>query len=104
MDDLKTQAEELGITVDDNWSEAELQAEIDKALAAPAKPAKGVKPAKAEKKAEAKTPVKLLYDTWLVEDERTPAGKVIEVTITDAKRLIAAGKAERADPLPGDDA
>jgi hypothetical protein len=35
MDDLKKQAEELGITVDKRWSEARLQQEIDKALAAP---------------------------------------------------------------------
>ncbi|WP_373413707.1 hypothetical protein [Ensifer aridi] len=49
-----------------------------------------------------KTPVKLLYDVWLDEDKRTPAGTVIEATVSEAKALIASGKAERADPLPGD--
>lgn len=47
-------------------------------------------------------PVKLLRDYWLVEDERTPAGTTIELPATEAKRLIADGVAERADPLPGE--
>ncbi|WP_164863152.1 MULTISPECIES: hypothetical protein [Sinorhizobium] len=49
-----------------------------------------------------KTPVKLLYDVWFKDDERTPADTVIEVTVSEAKKLIDDGKAERADPLPGD--
>ena len=36
MDELKKQAEELGIKVHGNWGETRLQAEIDKALEAPA--------------------------------------------------------------------
>lgn len=36
MDELKKQAEELGIEVDGRWSEKRIQSEIDKALAAPA--------------------------------------------------------------------
>lgn len=36
MEELKAQAESLGIEVDGRWSEKRIQAEIDKALAAPA--------------------------------------------------------------------
>ncbi|WP_331374703.1 hypothetical protein [Sinorhizobium chiapasense] len=47
-------------------------------------------------------PVRLIYDVWLKEGERTPAGTVVSVGLVEAKALIAAGKAERADPLPGE--
>jgi len=57
-----------------------------------------------EAKAEKKTPVKLLYDVWADEGTRVPAGTVLDVPVSAAKELIANGKAERADPLPGDDA
>jgi hypothetical protein len=89
MTDLEKQAEELGIKVDGRWSEERLQQEIDKALAAP--------------KVKAETPIKLLYDAWFDDDQRTKAGKIVKVTVAQAKAMIAAGKAERADPLPGDD-
>ena len=47
-------------------------------------------------------PIKLLRDTW-VGDERIKAdGKVIGMPAKDARRLIEAGVAERADPLPGE--
>lgn len=91
MTDLEKQAEELGIKVDGRWSDERLQQEIDKVLAAP------------KAKPEKTTPVKILYDTWFEEDIRTPAGKVVSVSVSEAKRLIAAGKAERADPLPGEE-
>lgn len=48
-------------------------------------------------------PIKLLYDTWFQDDIRTPAGTVLNADLDAAKALIADGKAERADPLPGDD-
>lgn len=51
-----------------------------------------------------KAPVRLLYDTWADDEKRIPAGTVLELPTPAAKELIAAGKAERADPLPGDDA
>jgi hypothetical protein len=57
---------------------------------------------KAPRKADAKVPVRLLYDTWLVADVRTAAGTVVDVDLEDAKQLIRSGKAERADPLPGE--
>jgi hypothetical protein len=53
-------------------------------------------------KAEKKTPVKLLYDVWADEGTRVPRGTVLELPVSAAKALIKDGKAERADPLPGD--
>lgn len=50
------------------------------------------------------TPIRLMYDTWFKEDERTRAGAVVKVDVETAKRLIREGKAERADPLPGEHA
>lgn len=47
-------------------------------------------------------PIKLIRDTW-VGEERIPAdGAIIEMPVKDARRLIEAGVAERADPLPGE--
>lgn len=47
-------------------------------------------------------PIKLIRDTW-VGEERIPAdGSIIEMPARDARRLIEAGVAERADPLPGE--
>lgn len=85
---LEEQAEALGIKVDGRWSEARIQQEIDAA-----------KPKPAER---ANVPIRLRYDCWFKADERTAAGTVLNVSIDDAKRLIANGKAERADPLPGE--
>lgn len=50
----------------------------------------------------AKVPVKLLYDTWLEADVRTVAGSIVEMDLDMAKKIIAEGKAERADPMPGE--
>lgn len=94
MTDLEKQAEELGIKVDKRWSSERLQDEIDKALSAPKVPTI---------KAEPTIPVKLLYDRWNADEVREPAGKIIDVSIPEAKKLFAAGKAQRADPLPGDE-
>lgn len=49
---------------------------------------------------EATTPVLLKYDYWLTEGERLKAGSTVDLPIPAAKELIAAGKAERADPFP----
>jgi hypothetical protein len=48
-------------------------------------------------------PVKMLYAYWPAEDERVNAGEIIELPLEQAKALIAAGKAERADPMPGEE-
>lgn len=56
--------------------------------------------------AEAKektTPIKLLYDMWADDEQRIKAGTVLDLPVSAAKQLIAAGKAERADPLPGEE-
>jgi hypothetical protein len=56
---------------------------------------------KPEPKPEPTTPVKLFYDYWLTENDRRKAGEIIDLPIPAAKAIIAAGKAERADPFPG---
>lgn len=62
-------------------------------------------PAKSAPVAEAESPktaaVRIKYDTW-IGDERIVAPAVVELPMDRAKALLAAGKAERADPMPGD--
>ncbi|NSZ42834.1 hypothetical protein G6L27_08385 [Agrobacterium vitis] len=58
---------------------------------------------KPAKKSSKTVPVRLLADVWLQEDVRTPAGETVELSVADARALIASGKAERADPMPGED-
>ena len=48
------------------------------------------------------TPVKILYDYWPQEDVRVSKGQIIDLPLDEAKSLIAAGKAERADKFPGE--
>lgn len=47
-------------------------------------------------------PIRLVYDVWFQDGERTAAGAIVSVSLEEAKALIAAGKAERADPFPGE--
>lgn len=47
------------------------------------------------------TKVRILYDTW-IDDVRIAAPQVVDMPMDRAKELLAARKAERADPLPGD--
>ncbi|MBP2237125.1 hypothetical protein J2Z31_003639 [Sinorhizobium kostiense] len=47
-------------------------------------------------------PLKMLYDSWTTDGERIRAGTVLNLPLHTAKQLIAKGKAERADPLPGE--
>ena len=51
---------------------------------------------------ESTTPVLMKYAYWPEEDVRVDAGQVIELPLSQAKALIAAGKAERADAFPGE--
>lgn len=101
-DNLKSRAEGLGIKVDGRWSDERIQQEIDAAIATAdtAPPEPGSTKAATSRK----VPVRLLYDVWLVEDVRTPAGSVINMDIDAARKVLAEGKAERADPLPGEPA
>jgi len=48
------------------------------------------------------TPVKLLYAYWPAEDQRILIGFGGGSPIDTAKAMIAEGKAERADPFPGE--
>lgn len=99
MDDLKKQAEELGIKIDGRWSDDRIREEIDKALAgapasAPAEPA--------SEPAEPVVPVLLKTDYWPFEGDRRKAGETLDVAHSKARELIRAGKAERADEMPGE--
>ena len=48
-------------------------------------------------------PVRLLFAHWPAEDVRVNAGEIVDLPLESAKAMIAEGKAERADPLPGDE-
>lgn len=48
------------------------------------------------------TPVKLLYATWDGDGKRHERGAIVDVPVPMAKEMIATGKAERADPFPGE--
>ena len=52
---------------------------------------------------EKTAPVLLKYDFWETENIRHKAGLVVNIPLELAKELIKAGKADRADPMPGDD-
>lgn len=56
----------------------------------------------ADERKEKTTPIRLLRDTWVGEQRVHADGSVVEWPLADAKRLIAAGVAVRADPLPGE--
>jgi hypothetical protein len=107
---LMITADTLKILVDPTWDENRIRAEIQQAREGRADlQVKGaVPPAEygdpdydpataADKKA---TKVKLTHDYWVNEDARQSAGATLNLTRADALRLIAEGKAVRADPLP----
>jgi len=53
--------------------------------------------------ADKRAPVFLDYDTWLGEERiKADPEHAVELPLPLAKELIAAGKARRADPLPGE--
>lgn len=56
----------------------------------------------AEKEPEILAPVKLLRDTWVGVERVKADGSIVKMPAKDARRLIEAGVAERADPLPGE--
>lgn len=109
MNDLEKQAKELGIKVDGRWSEERLQEEIDKALAAPAKPAKAEPkffPVKLEKNYRPVSP-----DFTVLDDEgdyrepndeerfKVTAGRSIKIPVEEALAVIEKGIAKRNDPI-----
>lgn len=56
----------------------------------------------AEEKKTALAPIRLIRDTWVGEDRIVADGSIIEMPAKEARALIEAGVAERADPLPGE--
>lgn len=88
-EDLGSKAERLGIEVDQRWSDETLQKKIDAKLA--------------EKPKGKTAAVRILYDTWDENGDRQPKGAIMDMPLDVAKTMIKAGKAERADPLPGDE-
>lgn len=53
--------------------------------------------------ADKKAPVLLKYDYWDANEERHMAGDIIELPVKQARALVDEGKAERADPMPGEE-
>ena len=47
-------------------------------------------------------PIKLVRDTWVGEKRISADGTIIDMPTADARKLIDAGVAQRADPLPGE--
>lgn len=56
----------------------------------------------ADEKKQVLAPIRLIRDTWVGEERIVADGSIIEMPAKDARRLIDAGVAERADPLPGE--
>ena len=96
-DELRTKAEALGVKIDGRWSDERLAQEI---AAAEVKGGQATPSVAATQ--ETLVPVKIFYDFWDERGERRPAGQIVEMALSQAKALIAAGKAERADPMPGE--
>lgn len=68
----------------------------------PSEPAK--KPAEdAPAKKTGTVKVKLLRASWDEEGTRIEKGTIIDIPLDHAKKLLAGGQAERADPLPGEE-
>jgi hypothetical protein len=103
--DLKKQAAELGIAVDKRWGDARIQSEIDAKLAEPPAADPIDHDGNGKKGGAVKTALVFLdYDTW-IDGERMRAfsSNAVSLPLDRAKELLAAGKARRADPLPGDE-
>ena len=93
---LLEQAKALNLDVDGRWSTETLaekvleaqESEADRELA--------------EFAAAKKTPVLLRKNAFPIAGQKAWAGQVVEVPIAMAKKWLAEGVAERADPLPGE--
>lgn len=101
MSDLKKQAEELGIKVDNRWGDDRIQQEIDKALSAEqkAEPFGGKgdhdhdgKPGGSVAKL---IPVRVNRDFWDENGERHRKGKIVEVTVDAALDGVETGALSR---------
>lgn len=94
---LLEQAKVLGLTVDKRWSTVTLAEKVVEAQETAAEREQ------AEFAAAKKTPVLLRKNAFPIAGQKALAGTVIEVPIAMAKKWLAEGIAERADPLPGED-
>jgi hypothetical protein len=93
---LLEQAKVLDLTVDKRWSTETL---AEKVLEAQANAAEREQ---ADFAAAKKTPVLLRKNAFPIAGQKAWAGQVVEVPIAMAKKWLAEGVAERADPLPGE--
>lgn len=89
MNNLKKEAEGLGIEVDARWSDETLKQKIAEAKANSSGATQGEK--------EELFPIRLLVDWWDDQENRHVSGAEVDVPWTEAKKLIDEGKAERAD-------
>jgi hypothetical protein len=85
-EDLKKQAEELGIKVDGRWSDERLQQEIDNSLATPTQ---------AAHRAEQVVAVMIKRDTWDGDGNRHRKGTIVEMPVEEAMDAIEAGSVSR---------
>lgn len=93
MDDMKKQAEELGIKIDGRWSEERLQQEIDKALNAPVEVTEQV-----EKTQERMVTVRVMRDFWAGEPgnaQRVRKGSIVDVPVEAALDGVESGALSR---------
>lgn len=83
-EELKKQAEELGIKVDGRWNEERPQQEIDKALAGePSAPVPTIS-------------VKIKRDLWDHDGNRHRKGTELDMPVEDAMDAVEAGTVTRA--------
>lgn len=96
MDDLKKQAEELGIEVDGRWGEDRLKQEIDAALAGPAAPTEqdAAKPNSVSAKPYTVS-VKVLRDFWDENGNRVGKGTIVDVSVDAALDGVESGALAR---------
>lgn len=82
-EELKKQAEELGIKIDGRWNEERLQQEIDKALVGDPAPGPTIA-------------VVIKRDTWDGDGNRHRRGTVVDMPVEDAMDAVEAGTVTRA--------
>lgn len=85
-EDLKKQAEELGIKIDGRWNDERIQQEIDKALGASAEP---------EKAAVQTVAVMIKRDIWDGDGNRHRKGTIVDMPMDEAMDAVEAGSVSR---------
>lgn len=104
MDDLKAQAEELGIKIDGRWSDDRLREEIDKYLAGPSKaePFGGKGDHDGDGRPGGSVPsqgrtfaYRINRDYWDDKAERHRKGGIVEMTAEEAQDGLESGSITR---------